>query len=419
MRRLSSSLYLLLVLSILLAVSGCQGSPQSSAQTGEESTAELGTPYTIGFLTAASGPASSLGEPERDVAVMIQEQLNAQGGIIGPDGIRHPVNILIYDTESDGDIAITLARKLINDDRAVAIVGTTSSPNSMAIIPLVQEAGVANISMASSGAIVHPIAERHWVFKVAQSNEHTSPWQVRYAKALGITRIANLYVDNSYGEDGAEAIRETARAEGIEIVLEDTFDATATDMTAQIIKIKASDAEAVLVTAIPPAAAIFTKQYRELGVDLPLIHNSGVAMKTFIDLAGASNVEGVVFPMGKLVAADHLDDDDPQKEVLERFVHDYVESSGKPPCTFAGHAWDALHIILNVLETLPEGLNLEEQRIAVRDGIENTRGFVGVDGTFNFSAEDHVGLSTDDVVLARIENGEWVYFPPESWSAGQ
>jgi branched-chain amino acid transport system substrate-binding protein len=350
---------------------------------------------------------------------MLQKQLDAQGGIIGPDGVHHLVKILIYDTETSGDVSITLARKVINDDKVVAIVGTTSSPTTMAILPLVQDAQVPIISMASSSAIVNPVSERHWVFKVAQSNEHTSPWQVRYAQALGVTRVASLYVDNAYGEDGAEAIRETARAEGIEIVLEDTFDATATDMTSQIIKLKASDAEAVLVTAIPPAAAIFTKQYRELGVDLPLIHNSGVAMRTFIDLAGASNAEGVVFPMGKLVATDHLDDSDPQKAVLQQFVRDFAESSGKPPSTFAGHAWDALQIIVNVLETLPEGMSLEEQRVAVRDGIENTRGFVGVDGVFNFSADDHVGLSTDDIVLARIENGDWVYYPPENWPIGQ
>jgi len=146
----------------------------------------------------------------------------------------------------------------------------------MALIPVMTEAEVSLISMASSSAIVKPVAEREWIFKVAQSNEHTAPWQVEYAKSKGLTRIASLYVNNAYGEDGAKAIRDTAKAEGVEIVLEETFDAADTDMTSQMTKIKASGAQAVLVTAIPPAAAIFTKQYRELGVTLPLIHNSGV-----------------------------------------------------------------------------------------------------------------------------------------------
>jgi len=186
-------------------------------------------------------------------------------------------------------------------------------------------------------------------------------------------------------------------------------------MTAQLTRIKASDAQAVLVTAVPPAAAIFTKQYRELGVQLPLLHNSGVAMKPFIDLAGEANVEGVLFPMGKLVAADALPDSDPQKAVLLKFIADYEAYTGNPVSTFAGHAWDGIQIVAEVLKTLPDGLPIEEQRTRLRDGIENLRGFVGVDGIFNFSADDHVGLSTEDVVLARITQGAWEYYPPEKW----
>lgn len=271
------------------------------------------------------------------------------------------------------------------------------------------------ISLASSSGIVKPVAERYWVFKVAQSNEHTAPWQVRYVATKGMTRIANLHVNDAYGEDGADAIRRTAAEEGIEIVLEETFDASDTDMTAQITKIRASGAEAVLITAIPPAAAVFTKQYRELGLDLPLLHNSGVAMKSFIDLAGEANVEGVIFPMGKLVAADALDDDDPQKAVLQHFVSDYGTDTGNPPSTFAAHAWDALQIIVAGLATLPDGLSVEEQRAQLRDAVESTTGFVGVDGVFNLSSEDHVGLSTNDVVLARITKGDWEYLPQDRW----
>jgi branched-chain amino acid transport system substrate-binding protein len=185
-------------------------------------------------------------------------------------------------------------------------------------------------------------------------------------------------------------------------------------MTAQITKIKASGAQAVLVTAIPPAAAIFTKQFREMGLTIPLIHNHGIGMKSFISLAGEA-AEGVLFPMGKLVAVSFLPDSDPQKKVLEDFVRDFQASSGKPPSTFAGHAWDALQITLKALEKLPEGLSLEEQRSRLRDEIENTKGFIGTGGVFNLSPEDHVGLSPNDVVMARITKGDWEYLPPEKW----
>ena len=404
----TSSLRVLLVVLVFVSLVGCRAKAPA-AKSGEPVT------YKIGFIAAITGGAAFLGEPERDSATMLQEQINAQGGVKGPDGVMHPVEIIIHDTEGSGDVAITVVKKLIDDENVIAIIGPTRSPVTMALIPVMTEAEVSLISMASSSAIVKPVAERKWIFKVAQSNEHTAPWQVEYAKAKGLTRIASLYVNNAYGEDGAKAIRDTAKAKGVEIVLEETFDAKDTDMTAQLTKIKASEAQAVLVTAIPPAAAIFTKQYRELGVTLPLIHNSGVAMKPFIDLAGAEDAEGVVFPMGKLVAADALSDDDPQKAVLQQFMSDYEKHTGNPPSTFAGHAWDSVQIILKVLETFPDGLSITEQRGKMRDGIEGLQGLVGVDGVFNFSADDHVGLGTKDVVLARITNGDWVYLPQEQW----
>ncbi len=151
----------------------------------------------------------------------------------------------------------------------VAIVGTTVSPVAMALLPVMQEARVPLLSMASSSAIVKPVAERYWIFKTAQSNEHTAPAQVHYAAALGVTSIANFYVNNAYGEDGASAIRQAAAEAGLQIVLEETFDAADTDMTAQLTKLRASGAEALLVTAIPPAAAILTRQFREMGLRDP------------------------------------------------------------------------------------------------------------------------------------------------------
>ena len=372
------------------------------------------TTYKIGFLVAATGGAAFLGEPERDAASMLQEQIN-ETGIIGPEGVRHEVEIVIYDTQGSGDVAIPLAKKLIDDDKVVAIVGATRSPVSLALVPIMEEAKIPYVSMASSGAIVEPVSERYWTFKTPQSNKHTAPWQVRYAKAKGATKVASLYVNNAYGEDGRNAVREAAQSEGVEIILEETFEATDTDVTAQLTKVKASGAQALLITAIPPAASIVTKQFRELGLDIPLIHNHGIGMKPFIALAGAENAEGVVFPMGKLVAADSLADSDPQKAVLLQFIRDYEAFSGNPASTFAGHAWDGLKIVFQALETVDPEKSLEEQRVQVRTAIEGMKGFLGTGGVFNFSASDHVGLSPDDVVTARITNGDWEYFPSEKW----
>ncbi|NLG28868.1 MAG: ABC transporter substrate-binding protein, partial [Chloroflexi bacterium] len=149
---------------------------------------------------------------------------------------------------------------------------------------------------------------------------------------------------------------------------------------------------------------------------LPLLHNSGIAMPSFIELAGAENAEGVIFPMGKLVAVEALPADDPQKAVIEQFVTDYRAATGKEPSHFAAHSWDAIQLVLQALRTLPpEELTLLEQRSLVRDHLENIKGFVGIDGIYNLSPVNHVGLSEKDVVLVRIVNGKWEYLPEEQW----
>lgn len=416
-RRNPSQVAILILLACLsiLYLAGCVAPAAPTAAPAEPEGEEAGEVFKIGFLAAVTGPAAFLGEPERDAAQMVQEQIDEQGGIVDADGVRHDVEIIMYDTQGSGDAAIPLAKKLIDDDRVVAIVGATRSPVAVALVPILQEAEIPLISMGSSSAIVEPVSERYWVFKTPQSNKHTAPWQVRYVKAKGLTKVVSLYVNNAYGEDGRNAVRDAAEAEGVDIVLEETFEATDTDMTAQLTKIKASDAEALLVTAIPPGASIITKQFRELGLEIPLVHNHGIGMKPFITLAGAENAEGVVFPIGKLVAADALDDSEPQKDVLLDFIEDYETYTGNPASTFAGHAWDGLQLAFKALETLPAGLSLEQQRAHIRDAVENTDGFAGTGGVFNLSAQDHVGLSPDDVVLVRIVNGEWEYFPPEEW----
>ncbi len=418
--RVRSSLCIALtavLLAMVLVTTGCSpkatpppptNAPAQGAPSGgntPETKAQVGATYKIGFIASITGKASFLGEPERDVAVMIQKQLDAQGGIKGPDGVMHPVQILINDSQGSGDVTIPLVKKLIDDEQVVALLGDSTSGVSMAMVPVAQEAQVVMFSLASSSAIVEPVAERKWIFKSAQNNRHTAPTQVKYAKTKGLTKIANFYVNDAYGEDGAKAIREVAKAEGLEIVLEDTFGAADTDMTAQLTKLKASNAQALLVTAIPPAAAVLTKQFREMGLSIPLIHNHGIGMKSFISLAGEANAEGVLFPMGKLVAVSALTDSDPQKKVLQDFVRDYEASAGQAASTFAGHAWDATQVTLRALEKLPEGLSVQEQRARLREEIEKVSGFAGTAGV----------LSPDDVVMARITKGDWEYLPPEKW----
>jgi branched-chain amino acid transport system substrate-binding protein len=370
--------------------------------------------FRIGFVAAITGPASSLGVPERDVAVLLQKELDAAGGITGPDGRKRTVRIIIHDDQSKADETVKAVRKLVADDRVHVVIASSQSPTSLAVVPFVTEARVPLISMASSHAIVTPIQERYWVFKTPQSNIHVSAHQVKYLRAKGLTRIASLYVNDAFGEDSRRGLAEMLKGTGIELVFEDKFEHTDKDMTPQLTRVRASGAQALVVHAIPPAASIVTRNFRDLGLRIPLIHNHGVGNKPFMDLAGGA-AEGVIFPIGKMLVAEELPDADAQKKVLLDFVNWYEKGTGKPRSTFAGHAWDALQMTLPILARLPADLPLPEARARVRDELEQVQNFVGTGGIFNMSREDHVGLDERSMVLVRIENGQWRYFPPARW----
>ena len=370
--------------------------------------------YRIGFVSAITGPASSLGVPERDVAVMIQKELEAKGGISGPDGKKYPVKLFIHDDESKADTTVRLVKKLIAEDKVHVVIASSQSPTSIAVIPDATEGKVPLISMASSHAIVTPIKERFWVFKTPQSNIHVSTHQVKYLKAKRYTKIASLYVNDAFGEDSRRGLATMIKDSGIEVVYEDKFEQADKDMTPQLTKVKASGAQALIVHAIPPSASIITKQFRDLSLTIPLIHNHGVGNQPFIDLAGGA-ADGVIFPIGKMLVAEGLPDADPQKKVLLDFVAWYEKGTGKKRSTFAGHAWDALQLTLMAFGKIAPTMPLDQARAKVRDELERVKYFAGTGGIFNMSPEDHVGLDERSMLLVRIEGGTWKYLPPEKW----
>jgi branched-chain amino acid transport system substrate-binding protein len=370
--------------------------------------------YRIGVVAAITGPASSLGVPERDVAVLLQKQLEAAGGLTAPDGRKRPVRILVYDDQSKADETVKLVKKLVMDDGVHVVIASSQSPTSLAVVPIATEAKVPLISMASSHAIVTPIRDRYWVFKTPQSNVHVAVHQVNYLRSKGLRKIASLYVNDAFGEDSRRGLAEMLKRTGIEVVYEDKFEHADKDMTPQLTRVRSSGAQALIVHAIPPSASIVTKNVRDLGLTIPLLHNHGVGNKPFIDLAGGA-AEGVIFPIGKMLVAEDLPAGDPQKQPLLDFIAWYEKGTGKPRSTFAGHAWDALQMVLPILAGLPPDLPLPQARARIRDELERVRGFAGTGGVFTMSPEDHVGLDERSMVLVRVTGGRWQYFPPEKW----
>jgi len=378
-----------LIITAGLLLSGCGGKDTGAKAGGDKE------PYKIGAVIDISGPSSSLGIPERNTLQMLTEKINAAGGING-----HPLELTILDNKSDETEAVLAVKKLIDQQKVLAVIGCSSSGPSMAMIDTVQKEKVPMISLAAASKIVEPVQERQWVFKTAQSDIVVVNRLAGYLKEKGLNKIAFLYMNNAYGDGGRIAFTAAAEPAGLQIVTEEKFEATDVDMTPQLTRVKASGAQAVVIWAIPPSASIVTKNFKDLGLSIPLLHSHGVGNQNFIDLAQGA-ADGVILPIGKLTVTGQIPDSDPQKEVLATYIDEYSKKYNSSPNSFGGYAWDAFYLLINAIE------KAGPDRAAIRDQLEKTENYIGVSGVFNMSATDHNGLKEDSMVNVKIEGGQW------------
>lgn len=351
-------------------------------------------PIKIGALFAVTGPAAFLGEPERNTAKMIVDEINKAGGVKG-----RKLELVSYDTAGDATKAVQLATKLIKDDKVVAIIGPSTTGETMAVIPVAEKEQVPLISCSAGSKITDPV--KKWVFKTAQNDSLAVGRIYEYLQKHKQTNVAILTVSDGFGASGREQLKAQAAKYGIRIVSDDTYGPKDTDMTAQLTKIRGSKAQAIICWGTNPGPAVVAKNARQLGVKTPLFMSHGVSSKKFIDLAGEA-AEGVKLPSGKVLVSDLLPKSESQKKALVSFVKDYQNHYKAEGDHFGGHAWDAVMLLKNAIE---RGADTPS---SIRDQLEKTRNFFGIGGTFNYSAQDHAGLGKDAFVLVEIKNRDWV-----------
>ncbi|MDR7434102.1 MAG: ABC transporter substrate-binding protein [Armatimonadota bacterium] len=380
--------------------------------------ARVGTPYKIGFIASITGPGASLGKPERDVARLMQERLNREGGIVGTDGVRHEVQILINDDQSRADTAASLARRLIEQEQVHVLVAGTLSGPSLAMVPIATELRTPMISMASARAIIEdPETKRMrpWIFKPVPENLHSAAKQAEYLKAIGITGVCHLYENTAYGKDTFESAKVEFGKVGIRILYGDSFDRFATEFP-QVTRVRASGCKAVVIGSIPPAAAVINVAVAGRVGLRKIVHGHGACSPDLIRTAGAA-AEGTVMPCGKILVADQLPATDPVRRVNLELIQEYTRiTGGDPISTFAGHAYDALQWALLALREVPDGLPLARVREAVREALEGKiKNYVGTHGVMTLSPEDHLGFNPKDFVIVTVRGGRFVILPREQW----
>ena len=355
---------------------------------------QAGETIKIGTFLSVTGPASFLGDPELRTLQMYVDELNAAGGVLG-----RKLELVHYDTGGQAKEAVTFVKRLIQNDEVDVIVGGSSTGDTMAAIPEVEKAEVPLISLAGGVEIVEPV--KKWVFKTPHTDRMAAIRIFEDMKKRGVKKFALITGDGGFDKSGRKQVLELAPKYGLEVVADESYGNKDTDMTTQLTKIRATDAQAILNFGFGAAPAIVTRNVRQLGIALPVYQSHGVASKKFIEMAGEA-AEGVRLPAAALVVAEQLPDTDPQKKVLLDYKTKFEAKHGEVS-TFGGHAYDGLFIAVDAVKRA-KGTD----KAKVRDEIERTKGFVGTAGVFNMTPEDHMGLSVDSFKLLEVRKGNWV-----------
>ena len=350
----------------------------------------------IGALFSITGPASFLGAPEAKTARMVVDELNAGGGA---GGFR--IELIIRDTKGKAENAVSFARQLIEEDKVFAIIGPSTSGETMAVKNICEKAKVLLVSCAAAEVIVDPVAR--YVFKTPPKDSHAAALIYDTMNKLGIRKIGVISGNTGFGNAGRDQLEKLAPEHGIEILASEVYDKAATDLTGVLTKLKAGKVQAVVNWSIVPAQSIVAKNMRQIRMDVPLFQSHGFGNIKYVRAAGQAG-EGVIFPCGRLLVAEGLPDEHPQKAVLAGYKRRYEEKYGEEASTFGGHAYDALMIIAAAVNEA--GADREK----VRDAVENMQGFVGTGGVFNFSPGDHNGLGPDAFEMFTVRDGEFALY---------
>lgn len=353
-------------------------------------------PIHVGAILPMTGPASYIGDPEAKTLAMIVEQINAKGGLLG-----RQIKTTVYDDHGDPAAAMSHVKRLIEVDRADVILGTGTSGSSLAILPVAERAGIPLISLAGAEPIIRPA--KPWIFKTPQTDRMAAGKIFADMKGRGIAKIALLSSVDGFGKSFHDVTLEVASGEGISIVADETYFPNDVDMSAQLAKIRSNPAvQAVLAIGAGAGPAILTKNYRQLGITLPLYQSHAAASQAYVDMAGAA-AEGVRMPASAMLVAHDLDAADPQRQLSLDYVQAYQGKYGAPPPTFGGHVVDAMNILVDAINRAKT-----TDKPQVRAAIEHVRNLPGTAGVINMSEKDHLGLDASTAFrMVEVREGKW------------
>jgi branched-chain amino acid transport system substrate-binding protein len=351
----------------------------------------------VGAIFAVTGGAANLGGPEAKTAEMFVEKINKEGGVNG-----QKIELIVKDSGSKPENAISLAKQLIEEDKVLAIIGPSTSGETMAIKNICQESKTILLSCAAAEDIVNPVAS--YVFKTPQKDSDAVRRIFQVMKAKGITKIGVITSNDGFGMAGSKQLANLANLAGITIAISEAYDKQETDLTGVLTKVKGQDVNAVVNWSIVPAQSLVAKNMKQIGLDVPLFQSHGFGNIKYVQ-AGGEAANGTIFPCGRLLIAEQLADNNPQKKLLVEYKKDYESRYKEDASTFGGHAYDA---VLILVEGIKKAKSTDKEK--VREAIENIKGLVGTAGVFHFTSLDHNGLGMDAFEMLTVKDGKFVIY---------
>ena len=354
----------------------------------------------VGVTISSTGPAASLGIPERNAVALMPRTLAGQ-----------TIEYIVLDDASDPVKAVQNARKLISDDKVDVVVGSSTTPNSLAMLEVVAENNTPQISIASSLRIVDPVdAKRHWVFKTPQNDAHMMTAMSQHMSDKGVKKVGIIGFGDAYGEGVINEFGKLAPVRRIEVAVVERYARTDTSVTGQVLKLLAASPDAVLIAASGTPAVLPARTLRERGYTGQIYFTDGVVNNDFLRVGG-KDVEGAFLPAGPVVVAKDLPDSNPIKKVALELTKRYEDANGKGSMnSFAAHGWNAWMMLERAIPVaLKTGAKpgTEAFRAALRDALEGIKELVTTHGVMTMSKTDHMGFDQRARVMVQIKNGGW------------
>ena len=353
----------------------------------------------VGVTLSATGPAASLGIPEKNTIDLLPKSIAGQ-----------KVNYIVLDDASDTTTAVKNARKLIGESAVDLLIGSTTTPNSLAMIDVAAETQTPMIAMAAGIRIVEPMDDkRRWVFKTAQNDAHMATAIVEHMTNRNVKTVAYIGFADAYGEGWSNEFAKLAEVRKIKVIANERFNRVDTSVTGQVLKVLAAKPDAVLIGGAGTPAALPQKSLKEKGYKGLIYQTHGVANNDFLRVCG-KDCEGTFLPTGPILVAAQLPADNPVKKSATEYLTKYEAAHGKGSINaFGGYAWDAGQLLANAA---PAALKKAQPgskdfRAALRDALEATRNVAGSHGVFNMSANDHLGFDQRARVMVMIKDGGW------------